>query len=98
VGTIDPGVMRAVREAQVDVISFFSPSAIENMRGELGEELLSRLGASTALAAIGPVTAAALRGAGLPVAIESPLATAESMAAEIAKYFSPGTERQARAI
>jgi hypothetical protein len=32
------------------------------------------------------------------VAIESPLATAESMAAEIAKYFSPGTERQARAI
>jgi uroporphyrinogen-III synthase len=98
VGAVDPGVMRAVREAQVDVISFFSPSAIENMRGELGEELLSRLGASAALAAVGPVTAAALRGAGLPVAIESPLATAESMAAEIAKYFSPSTETQARAI
>ncbi len=88
VGAIDPGVMRAIREAQVDVISFFSPSAIENMRGELGAEVLSRLGEKAALAAVGPVTAAALRNAGLPVAIEAPLATAESMAAAIEKYFS----------
>jgi uroporphyrinogen-III synthase len=88
VGVIEPGVMRAIREAHVDVISFFSPSAIENMRAALGEELLSRLGSRAALAAIGPVTAAALRGAGLPVAIEAPLATAESMAAAIANYFS----------
>ena len=43
------------------MISFFSPSAIENMRAELGEEVLSRLGARAALAAVGPVTAAALR-------------------------------------
>ena len=71
VGAIDPGVMRAMREAQVDVISFFSPSAIENLRGELGEEVLSRLGAKAAFAAVGPVTAAALRNAGLPVAIRS---------------------------
>jgi uroporphyrinogen-III synthase len=97
VGAIDPQVMRAVRDAQVDVISFFSPSAVDNMRVELGQELLSRLGANAALAAVGPVTAAALRGAGLPVAIEAPLATAESMAAEIAKYFLPKTEIQARA-
>ncbi len=75
----------------MDVISFFSPSAIENMRAELGEEMLSRLGAKAALAAVGPVTAAALRNAGLPVAIEAPLATAESMAAAIEKYFSPST-------
>jgi uroporphyrinogen-III synthase len=97
-GAIDPVVMRAVREAQVDVISFFSPSAIENMRGELGEEVLVRLGAKAALAAVGPVTAAALRGAGLPVAIEAPLATAESMAVAIANYFSPAADSQARAL
>jgi uroporphyrinogen-III synthase len=82
----------------VDVISFFSPSAIENMRADLGEEVLSRLGARAALAAVGPVTAAALRSAGLPVAIEPPLATAESMAAAIANYFSRSTDSKARAI
>ena len=32
----DPGVMDAMREARVDVISFFSASAVENLRGELG--------------------------------------------------------------
>jgi uroporphyrinogen-III synthase len=98
VGVIDPAVMRAIREAQVDVISIFSPSAIENMRAELGEELLSRIATKVALAAVGPVTAAALRSAGLPVAIEAPLATAESMAAAIANYFSPNVDSQARAV
>jgi uroporphyrinogen-III synthase len=98
VGAIDPGVMRAIRDAQVDVISFFSPSAIENMRAELGEEVLSRLGAKAALAAVGPVTAAALRSAGLPVAIEAPHATAESMADAIANYFSSSADSNARAV
>jgi uroporphyrinogen-III synthase len=98
VGAIDPEVMRAIREAQVDVISFFSPSAIENMRGELGEELFLRLGTSAAMAAVGPVTASSLRDAGFPVAIEAPFATAESMAAAIANYFSPTRDSKARAV
>jgi uroporphyrinogen-III synthase len=98
VGMIDPGVMRAIRDAEVDVISFFSPSAIENMRAELGEELLSRLGTKAKMAAVGPTTAAALRGAGLHVAIQSPLATAESMAVAIATYFSTNTGSKARAL
>jgi uroporphyrinogen-III synthase len=97
-GVIEPEVMRAIQGAQVDVVSFFSPSAIENMRAELGEEVLSRLGAKAAMAAVGPVTAAALRDAGLRVAIEAPLATAESMAAAIANYFSPIAGSQARAL
>ena len=97
-GVIDPEVMRAIREARVDVIAFFSPSAIENMRAELGEEVLSRLGAKATLAAVGPVTAAALRDVGLPVAIQAPLATAESMAVAIANYFSPISGSQARAV
>jgi uroporphyrinogen-III synthase len=97
-GVIEPEVMRAIQGAQVDVVSFFSPSAIENMRAELGGEVLSRLGAKAAMAAVGPVTAAALRDAGLRVAIEAPLATAESMAAAIANYFSPIAGSQARAV
>ena len=97
-GAIDPEVMRAIRDARVDVISFFSPSAVENMRVELGGELLSRLAAKAALAAVGPVTATAMRDAGLPVSIEAPLATAESMAESIANYFSASAGSKARAL
>ena len=88
VGAVEPGVLEALREACVDVVSFFSPSAVENLRGELGAGVLSRLGTQAALAAAGPVTAAALRKAGLPVAIQSADATAESMATAIVHYFS----------
>jgi uroporphyrinogen-III synthase len=96
IGAAEPGVIEAIREARVDVVSFFSPSAVENLRGELGAEVLSRLGARAALAAVGPVTATALRKAGLPVAIEAAEATAESMATAIVKYFSSPAVSQAR--
>ena len=88
IGAAEPRVLEAVREARVDVVSFFSPSAVENLRGEFGAEVLDRLAGQAALAAVGPVTAAALRKAGLPVAIEAPEATAESMTLAIQKYFS----------
>lgn len=97
VGVIEPEVMRAIRDAQVDVISFFSPSAVDNMRGELGAEAFSRLAARAALAAVGPVTATALKKAGFPVAIEAPQATGESMAAMIEHYFSARASSNARA-
>ena len=102
VGAVEPAVLEAVREGHVDAISFFSPSAVENMRAELGEEVFARLGNKIALASVGPVTAAALRNAGLPVAIEAPLATAGSMASAIAVYFSSGfssgVDSKARAV
>jgi uroporphyrinogen III methyltransferase/synthase len=98
IGAAEPGVIDAVREARVDVVSFFSPSAVESLRGELGEEVLSRLGEKAALAAVGPVTAAALRKAGLRVAIQAPEATAESMSAAIQKYFSAPSASQARSL
>jgi uroporphyrinogen III methyltransferase/synthase len=95
-GAAEPGVMESMREARVDVVSFFSPSAVENLRGELGAEVCGQLSAKAALAAVGPVTAAALRKAGLRVAIEAPEATAESMTAAIVKHFSAKKMLQAR--
>jgi uroporphyrinogen-III synthase len=95
VGVAEPGVLDAMREARVDVVSFFSPSAVDNIREELGAEAASRLGARAAFAAVGPVTSAALRTAGLPARIEAPLATAESMAKAIVKYFSASAAAQA---
>jgi len=96
VGASEPGVMDALRDARVDVVSFFSPSAVENVRGELGADVLARLAANAAFAAVGPVTAAALRKAGLPVAIEASEATAESMAVAIERYFSSRAASQSR--
>jgi uroporphyrinogen III methyltransferase/synthase len=96
VGAAEPGVLEALREARVDVVSFFSPSAVENLRGELGAEVLSRIALKAALAAVGPITAAALRNAGLPVAIEASEATAESMTFAIERYFSARVGSQAR--
>ena len=87
-GAAEPGVLDVVREGNVDVVSFFSPSAVENLRGELGPDALSRLGERAAFAAVGPVTAMALREAGLPVAILAAEATGESMAAAIVRHFS----------
>jgi uroporphyrinogen-III synthase len=68
------------------------------MRSELGEDVISRLAATATLAAIGPVTATALRHAGLPVAIEAPLATSESMAKAIENYFLENTNPKARPV
>lgn len=98
VGVAEPDVLEAVREARVDVISFFSPSAVENLCQELGAEVLSRLGARAVFAAVGPVTTAALRHVGLPVAIEAQMATAESMATAIVKYFEVRTASQAGSL
>jgi uroporphyrinogen-III synthase len=95
-GRVEPGVLDAVREGNVDVVSFFSPSAVENLRGELGAATLSRLSERAALAAVGPVTATALRDAGLPVAILAAEATGESMATAIVGYFSEANFSEAR--
>jgi uroporphyrinogen III methyltransferase/synthase len=96
VGGVDPEVVQAVREGRVDVISFFSPSAVENVRSLLGADVLQQLEPQVAFAAVGPVTAAALRNAGLRVAIEAEKATAEAAAKAMVKYFASFTEAQAR--
>jgi len=88
VGEVAPEVAAAVRAADVDVISLFSPSALNNLRAELGEDVLQRLGQHGALAAVGPVTAAALREAGLPVAIVAENATSEALVNAIVRHFS----------
>ena len=95
VGVAEPGVLDAIREARFDVISFFSPSAVDNLREELGVENISRLSAQVAFAAVGPVTSAALRSAGWPARIEAPLATADSMAGAILKYFTGSASAKA---
>ena len=87
-----PEAISAVRGGEADVVSFFSSSAFHSLAERVGLEALRR----AALAAIGPVTAAAIREAGLPVAIEAPQATSESFVAALVDYFSVRCDRGTR--
>ncbi|HUK53040.1 MAG TPA: uroporphyrinogen-III synthase [Candidatus Binatia bacterium] len=63
--------LEQIRNGGIQVVTLASPSAFERLADQLGAATLAALTASgaLALAAIGPVTAAAIRQAGLPVAI-----------------------------
>lgn len=85
--TAAPESVEAVRRGAVDVISFFSGSSFHALENRIGKEPLQRV----AIAAIGPVTAGAIRGAGLKVAIEAPQATTAAFVAALVEYFSVGS-------
>lgn len=74
---------------RLDVITFFSPSAFRNFAEGEGLRFLQYAVNRVALAAIGPTTAAAIRAAGLPVAIEAPQATAADLTNAICCFFAP---------
>ncbi len=81
------GVADAVRDGAVDVVTFLSPSAFHHLVEELGEESLRRFASRMTLAAIGPVTSAAIRAAGLRVGIEAAQATSAALVAAVCQYF-----------
>jgi uroporphyrinogen-III synthase/uroporphyrinogen III methyltransferase/synthase len=87
-GSEDGAVLEKIQNGEVDLIAFASPSALHHLSEELGGEAMSRISGRVAFAAIGPVTAKALREAGLPVEIEAGESTAEGLARAIAGYFA----------
>lgn len=95
--TVEPGdlasaALSAVRRGDADVISFFSASAFQNLLARMGREPFERV----PLAAIGPVTAAAIREAGLPIAVEAPQATSEAFIGALTRYFSARMQKGVR--
>jgi uroporphyrinogen-III synthase len=83
--------LEALRATRVDAVCFFSPSAVDSMIAALGHEVMSGVAAQAAMVAIGPVTAAALRAAGLEAGIEAEAATVESVVQALTRHFSfPG--------
>jgi uroporphyrinogen III methyltransferase/synthase len=87
--SFDRRISDAIRRGQVDVVSFFSPSAFHPVMDLVGLETLRRLAGQVVLAAVGPVTARAIRRVGLPVEIEAQEATAAALVAAICNYFVP---------
>lgn len=84
---LDADACRATLRADaVRVISFASPSAVENLRAALGPALFDELAGRVVLAAIGPTTAAAVRAAGGTQVIEATDHSLEGLASRIAEW------------
>lgn len=84
----DRSLIEAIGSGQADAVTFFSPSAFREFRDLMGPEALANWNSRVAFAAVGPVTAEAIRSAGLPVAIEAEEATAASLVEALRRYFS----------
>jgi uroporphyrinogen-III synthase len=82
---ISPDVLTHLRSGGVDIIVFASPSSVSALLDMLGRErfLIEQIPAICA----GPVTAAAVREAGLPVAVVSRDPGAAPMVEELAEYW-----------
>lgn len=93
---IDREVLQAARD-HADAVTFFSPSAFREFQNLVGSESLGRWNPRVAFVAVGPVTAEAIRGAGLPVAIEADQATAASLIETLERHFSAPELSAARA-
>ncbi|PYU29348.1 MAG: hypothetical protein DMG31_17885 [Acidobacteria bacterium] len=85
---LDRSLIEAIHRGQSDVVTFFSPSALREFQNLVGPEVLAKWNSRVAFAAVGPVTAEAIRRAGLPVAIEADEATTASLVAALERYFS----------
>jgi uroporphyrinogen-III synthase len=92
--SFDSAALETLRHDGADAIAFFSPSAFRNFariidNDPAAKQRLRGIFELAAVAAIGPTTAAAIRAAGMPVAVEAPEATAESFIAALERYFAP---------
>ncbi len=82
--TAAPEALELARRGDVDVICFFSASAFHHLADRIGDAAMRHI----TIAAVGPVTASAIRAAGLPVAVEARQATGAAFVQALVRYFS----------
>jgi uroporphyrinogen-III synthase len=80
--------LERVQRDGADVFVFASPSAFRNFAKTVGPDELQRFADRSAFAAIGPTTAEAIRGAGLPVKIEAAKPSSSEVVQAIVEYFA----------
>jgi uroporphyrinogen III methyltransferase / synthase len=85
--SLDPKILKSIRDAKVHAIVFASPSAFRFLSECVGATELARLSSRVQFAAIGPTTARALREQGMRVEIEATQSSAAGLADSIAKYY-----------
>jgi uroporphyrinogen-III synthase len=82
----DPAGLAAL-EAGVDAVTFTSPSTFANFVALLGDRA-GRLLSGVAVASIGPVTSAAIRGSGFPVHVEPAEHTMAALVDALETFFA----------
>jgi uroporphyrinogen-III synthase len=81
-------ILALLAEGELDAVTLASPSAFHALRDALGVEKMKEISRRTVLAAIGPTTASAIRGAGLSAAIEADEQSATGLAQAVARHLS----------
>jgi uroporphyrinogen III methyltransferase / synthase len=92
----DQKKLREVAEGEADAVLFFSPSAVQNFAELFGSEQLRALQDKLAITAVGPVTANALREAGVRRTVLAGDTRAAAVVEALEDHFA-GTVKQARA-
>lgn len=85
--SLDPKILKSIRDAEVDAIVFASPSAFRCLSECIGAVQLAELSNRVQFAAIGPTTARAMREDRARVDIEATESSAAGLADSIAKYY-----------
>lgn len=88
--------LREIAGGAADAVLFFSPSAVQYFAELFGGEQLRALQDKLAITAVGPITANALREAGVRLPLISADTTAAAVVAALAEYFA-GTAKRAPA-
>ena len=94
--TWDGSLIEALRDGQADAVAFFSPSAFREFQNLMGSDALAKWNSRVVFAAVGPVTAEAIRASGLPVAIEANEATTASLVAGLERHFAARETKSGR--
>jgi uroporphyrinogen-III synthase len=90
--SMDAPLIEAICGGKADAVTFFSPSAFLEFQNLAGEGVPAGWNSRVALAAVGPVTAQAIRTAGWPLAIEAAEATTASLVAALERYFAAAND------
>jgi uroporphyrinogen III methyltransferase/synthase len=93
---VDERNLRQVADGAADAVLFFSPSAVQHFAELCGGEQLRALQDKLAITAVGPVTANALREAGVLHAVVAVDTTAAAVIEALEKHFAVSV-RQAQA-
>ncbi len=93
---IDERNLRQVADGAADAVLFFSPSAVQHFAELFGGQQLRALQDKLAITAVGPVTANALREAGVQRTVLAGDTTATAVVEALEKHFA-GTVKQAQA-
>lgn len=83
-----PDIKRRLLAGEIDAVTFTSSSTVDGFLRHFSTRERRRLFEKTRAAAIGPITAATLKEAGIRAAIRAQRYTAEALAKAIVRYFS----------